>query len=107
MWHYGKYCDMRSDRYNSGARETAIARQWPCKQATVPEPSLGSESASDNGRTIGGSVFYAVCAEAIVEGCLDKPSQFAVREYEVGMRWSPACEDVGLDAEGSLPLEAM
>jgi alanine dehydrogenase len=47
---------------NSGARETAIARQRPCKQAAIPEPSLGNESASNNGGTIGGGVFYVVCA---------------------------------------------
>jgi hypothetical protein len=49
---------MTPERRNSGARETAIARQRPCKQAAIPEPSLGNESASNNEGTTGGSVFY-------------------------------------------------
>jgi hypothetical protein len=47
----------------------------PCKQATIPEPSLFNESAGNNGGTIGGGAFYAVSAEAIWEGRLDKPSE--------------------------------
>jgi hypothetical protein len=53
---------MMPERWNSGARETAISRQGPCKHATPPEPSLDNESASDNGETIGGGVFYVVRA---------------------------------------------
>jgi hypothetical protein len=65
---------MRSDSWNSRARETAIAWQRMCKQATIPETSLGNESAINNG----GDVFCVVCAGAIWEGCLDKPREFAV-----------------------------
>jgi hypothetical protein len=53
---------MTPERWNSGARETAITRQWPCIQETIPEPSLGNETPSNNGGTIEGSVFYVVCA---------------------------------------------
>jgi hypothetical protein len=37
----------------------------PEKQATISEPSLGNESASNNGGTVGGGIFYAVRAEAL------------------------------------------
>jgi hypothetical protein len=43
------------------------------------------------------------------ESHLDKHSQSAVyseSEYEVGVRWSPACEVVSPVAEERLPLEA-
>jgi hypothetical protein len=60
-----KYCDMSSDSQNSGATEAAVARERPCKQETIPEPSLGNGYASNNGDTIGGGVFYAALAEAI------------------------------------------
>jgi hypothetical protein len=65
------------ERRNSGAGETAIATQRPCKQATVPKSSLGNESASNNGETVGGGVFCAVQAEAIQEGQLD-PQKLAL-----------------------------
>jgi hypothetical protein len=51
---------MRSDSQNSGARGTTIARQRLCKQSTIPEPSLGNESASNNGGTVESGVFSAV-----------------------------------------------
>jgi hypothetical protein len=67
-----------------GTRETAIARQRPCKQATIPEPSLGNELASNNGRTVGGGVFiaihaffYAVRSEARTTGVV---SQLQLRD---------------------------
>jgi hypothetical protein len=56
---------MKPDSQNSGARTTATATQRPRKQTTIPEPSLDNESASTNGETIRGGVFYAVRAEAI------------------------------------------
>jgi hypothetical protein len=37
--------DITPDSYNNRARETAIIRQRPCKQATISDPSLGNESA--------------------------------------------------------------
>jgi hypothetical protein len=42
-----------------------IARQRQCKQAAILEPSLGNKSASSNGGTARGGVFYAVLAEAL------------------------------------------
>jgi hypothetical protein len=59
---WGKYCDMTPEKRNSRARGTAAVRQRPCKQATVPEPLLGNGSDSNNGGTVGGCVFCAVCA---------------------------------------------
>jgi hypothetical protein len=53
---------MTPERRNIGARETAIARQQPCKQATIQDPLLGNESDSTNGGTIGRGVFYVVRA---------------------------------------------
>jgi hypothetical protein len=56
---------MKPGSWNSVARETAIARQRPRKQATIPEPSLGNDSARNNEGTVGEGVFYAARAEAI------------------------------------------
>jgi hypothetical protein len=94
-----RYCDMRIDSWNSGARETVVAKQRLCKQATIPEPSLGNESASNNGWTVRGGVLCSVRAETIHEGHLDKPRVCSESEYEVGVRWSLACEDVSPEVE--------
>jgi hypothetical protein len=53
---------MKPGSWNSGARETAIYRQRSRKQAKVPEPSLGNETGSNNGGTVGDGVSCAVCA---------------------------------------------
>jgi hypothetical protein len=94
---------MESDGWNNGARETDTARQRRCKQATMPEPSLGNESAGNNGETTGGGVFYAVSAETIkretaaVTGVLSQrlasarkrgPEPWNTEAYDiVGIRW--------------------
>jgi hypothetical protein len=78
---------MTPERWSSGARETAIARQLPCKQAAIPEPSLGNESASNSGWTVGGDVFCAVRALAVWEGGLDKPRGSAVYSESMRLAW--------------------
>jgi hypothetical protein len=77
------YCDMTPERRNNGARETATARQRPCKQATIPEPSLGNESASNNGRTVGGGVLYTVRAE---ESTFESPES-ALCSESIKLAW--------------------
>jgi hypothetical protein len=57
---FWKHIDTKPDSQNSGARETGIARE-----ATIPVPSLGNQSASNNGGIIGGGVFYEVSAEGM------------------------------------------
>jgi hypothetical protein len=41
---YEDNSDMKPESWNIGDRETATAGQRPCKQAKIPEPSLGNES---------------------------------------------------------------
>jgi hypothetical protein len=63
---------MRSDSYNRKVREKAIVRQRLGKQATISDPLLGNESASNAGGTTGGGVFYAARIEVIYEGHLSR-----------------------------------
>jgi hypothetical protein len=76
-----------------------------CKQATIPELSLGNESASNNEKTVGSYVFCEIRAEIYRKAIRTSPVSLQW-EYGFGVRWSPVCEDVGSEVEERPPVEA-
>jgi hypothetical protein len=81
------YSGMIPEMQNSRASKTATARQRLFKQATIPEPLLDNESVSNNGGTVLGDVFCVVPAGAIWEGCLNKPTEYAVCSESMRLAW--------------------
>jgi hypothetical protein len=61
----------------------------------------------NNEATVGGCVLCWVSAGVYKKAVRTSPVESLQREYEVGVRWSPACENVSLETEESPPLEVV
>jgi hypothetical protein len=97
---------MTPERRNKGARGTATARQRLATIEELLEAVFSARSMPFSLRSV---------PRLHREDQRDKPVSSAVeslqcavsRSSEVGVRWSPACEDVCPEAEERPPLEAV
>jgi hypothetical protein len=74
-------------------------------KARTVEPLLDNGCITRNNKVnVGSGVFFAVRAEAIYKG--DPLPLWKIPETELGVRWTPACEDVCPEAEDVTKLRS-